>query len=171
MKTIIVAIGIVGIFSFSACNTTANQERETALENQRRTIDSLNTALARKQAIDSMNEINSRFSTAGPNTTTVQVINPDHNVPVNHHRDHYGHLHNQHAYAGGDEAYVEPAPAPHKKGWSAKAKGAVIGAGIGGVTGAVVNGRNRAAGAVIGTLIGAAAGTGTGAIIDKKKGR
>jgi hypothetical protein len=67
--------------------------------------------------------------------------------------------------------YEEVPQAPEKKGWSAKAKGAVIGAGAGAAAGAIINKRNRAAGAVIGGVLGAGAGTGIGAIIDKKNGR
>lgn len=56
-----------------------------------------------------------------------------------------------------------------KKGWSNTAKGAVIGAGVGAIGGAVINKRNRVKGAVLGGLIGAAAGAGTGILIDKKQ--
>lgn len=55
-----------------------------------------------------------------------------------------------------------------KKGWSATAKGAVIGAGAGAITGAVVS-KKKGQGAIIGGLAGAAVGAGTGAIIDGKK--
>jgi hypothetical protein len=67
----------------------------------------------------------------------------------------------------------QPAPVieQQRKGWSAKAKGAVIGAGTGAAAGAILNGRNRVAGAVIGGILGAGAGTGIGAIIDRKNGR
>ncbi|WP_026997171.1 YMGG-like glycine zipper-containing protein [Flectobacillus major] len=61
-----------------------------------------------------------------------------------------------------------PAKAKKKK-MSTVAKGAIIGAGVGAVTGAIVNKRNRGAGAVIGGVLGAGAGAATGAIIDKKK--
>ncbi len=64
-----------------------------------------------------------------------------------------------------------PAPAPVKKGWSAKAKGAVIGAGVGAVGGAILDKKNRGVGALIGGAAGAILGTGAGAVIDKKKGR
>lgn len=64
-----------------------------------------------------------------------------------------------------------PAPVPEKKGWSAKAKGAVIGAATGAAAGAIINKRQRAVGAVVGGVLGAGAGTGIGAIIDKKQGR
>ncbi|MGL2964977.1 YMGG-like glycine zipper-containing protein [Flavobacterium sp. XGLA_31] len=55
-----------------------------------------------------------------------------------------------------------------KKGWSNTAKGAVIGAGVGAVTGAIVS-KKKGEGAIIGGLAGAGIGAGTGAIIDSKK--
>jgi Na+-translocating ferredoxin:NAD+ oxidoreductase RnfD subunit len=58
-----------------------------------------------------------------------------------------------------------------KKGWSKSAKGAVIGGAGGAVVGAVVNKRNRAAGAVVGGVIGAGVGYGIGRAEDKKDGR
>lgn len=58
-----------------------------------------------------------------------------------------------------------------KKGWSKAAKGAVIGGAGGAVVGAVVNKRNRGAGAVIGGVLGGAVGYGIGRSKDKKDGR
>jgi len=58
-----------------------------------------------------------------------------------------------------------------KKGWSKAAKGAVIGAAGGAVLGAVINKRNRAAGAVIGGVIGGGGGYVLGRTMDKKDGR
>ncbi len=55
-----------------------------------------------------------------------------------------------------------------KKKKKSVVKGAVIGAGVGAVAGAIINHNNRGAGAVIGGVIGAGAGAATGAIIDKK---
>jgi hypothetical protein len=63
------------------------------------------------------------------------------------------------------------AKAAKKKGWSKAAKGTVIGAGGGAVLGAVVNKRNRAAGAVIGGVVGGGVGYGIGRHLDKKDGR
>lgn len=60
---------------------------------------------------------------------------------------------------------AEPAK---KKGWSNAAKGAVIGAGVGAATGAIVS-KKKGTGAIIGGLAGAGVGAGTGAIIDSKK--
>jgi membrane protein involved in colicin uptake len=56
-----------------------------------------------------------------------------------------------------------------KKGWSNKAKGAVIGAGVGAITGAAVSKDKKGKGALIGAGVGAAAGLGTGAVLDNKK--
>lgn len=58
-----------------------------------------------------------------------------------------------------------------KKGMSKAAKGAVIGGAGGAVLGAVINKRNRAAGAVIGGILGAGGGYGIGRSKDKKDGR
>ena len=58
-----------------------------------------------------------------------------------------------------------------KKGWSKAAKGAVIGGAGGAVAGAIINKRNRAAGAVIGGVIGGAGGYIFGRSQDKKDGR
>ena len=55
-----------------------------------------------------------------------------------------------------------------KKGWSSTAKGAVIGAGVGAATGAIIS-KKKGQGAIIGGLAGAGVGAGTGAIIDSKK--
>ena len=55
-----------------------------------------------------------------------------------------------------------------KKGWSKKAKGAVIGAATGAAAGAVINKKNRKVGGVVGGVVGAAAGYGIGRHKDRK---
>jgi len=69
----------------------------------------------------------------------------------------------------GAETGPIPAEPKKKKGWSNTAKGAVIGAGVGAVTGAIVDKKSSATGAVIGGLAGAGVGAATGAVIDHKK--
>ena len=59
--------------------------------------------------------------------------------------------------------------APEKKKMSAATKGALIGAGAGAASGAVIDGKKPVRGAVLGGVIGAGAGAATGAIIEKKK--
>ncbi|MEA5458435.1 YMGG-like glycine zipper-containing protein [Arcicella sp. LKC2W] len=57
-----------------------------------------------------------------------------------------------------------------KKKMSNVAKGAIIGAGVGALSGAVISRNNKPGkGAIIGGVIGAGVGAGTGAIIDKKQ--
>lgn len=63
---------------------------------------------------------------------------------------------------------VSYSAAKKKRKMSNVAKGALIGAGVGAITGAVVS-KKSGKGAIIGGVIGAGAGAGTGAIIDKKK--
>ncbi|MEO8794314.1 MAG: YMGG-like glycine zipper-containing protein [Daejeonella sp.] len=65
--------------------------------------------------------------------------------------------------------YVQSQPAA-KKGWSSAAKGAVIGAGAGAVTGVLVDKKNGR-GAVIGGVVGAGTGYVIGRAKDKKTGR
>jgi hypothetical protein len=60
------------------------------------------------------------------------------------------------------------AATPKKKKWSSTAKGAVIGAGVGAIGGAIID-KKHGEGAVVGGLIGAGVGAGTGAVIDSKK--
>jgi hypothetical protein len=68
-------------------------------------------------------------------------------------------------------AYETSNPAKQKKGWSKKAKGAVIGAGTGAAAGAIINKKNRTVGGVVGGVVGAATGYGIGRHEDKKDGR
>ena len=60
-------------------------------------------------------------------------------------------------------------PAKKKRRISRPVEGALIGAGVGAVSGAIIDKNNRGRGAVIGGVIGAGVGAGAGAIIDKKQ--
>jgi hypothetical protein len=180
MKPFITSVAIAGLFSLAACNSSANKEKDAALLLQQHTIDSMNTEMAKRKVIDSMNEV-SRMNIMIP-----QVISPvaqpqqvvaanssrstQHSVRRSTRNTHAASTRSNTTAQSQNTAYQET-PARRKKGWSAKAKGAVIGTGVGAITGAVVNKRNRGAGAVIGGLLGAGAGTGVGAIIDHKNGR
>jgi len=64
-----------------------------------------------------------------------------------------------------------PAKTVEKKGWSRKAKGAVIGGGGGAILGAVINKNNRLVGGAIGGAIGAGLGYVIGNELDRKHGR
>jgi YmgG-like glycine-zipper protein len=58
-----------------------------------------------------------------------------------------------------------------KKGWSRKAKGAVIGGGSGAILGAVINKNNRLVGGALGGALGAGIGYVIGNELDRKHGR
>jgi hypothetical protein len=75
----------------------------------------------------------------------------------------------QASYVKGYSDYYEQ-PQPQKKGWSSAAKGAVIGAGAGAVTGILVDKKN-ARGAIIGGVVGAGTGYAIGRAKDRKTGR
>jgi hypothetical protein len=173
MKKITGIVAIAGIALLSACQTKqADTTTTTAAANQH-VIDSLKTELVRQQVIDSMTAV---AKVEKPKTVTTHVVYTPAKKKTTTRRS-TASANTVNSYAG----YSQPAPVynepvapvqqPQKKGWSAKAKGAVIGAGVGAATGAIINKRNRGVGAIIGGVLGAGAGTGVGAIIDKKNGR
>ncbi len=172
MKTVISIAAIAGLMSLSACNTTAIKEKEAAMAAQQRTIDSMKLAMTRAHVVDSMNEAlqfqyNVQDIPVAQKTERIVVVQEKAPRRASRTRSQ--------SYSGYAQPAVYQQPVayeqPRKKGWSAKAKGAVIGAGTGAIAGAVINGRNRGVGAVIGGVLGAGAGTGIGAIIDKRNGR
>jgi len=64
-----------------------------------------------------------------------------------------------------------PAKTSEKKGWSRRAKGAVIGGGSGAIIGALIGKKNRLVGGAIGGALGAGMGYVVGNELDKKHGR
>ena len=60
-------------------------------------------------------------------------------------------------------------PPRRKRRISRPVEGALIGAGVGAISGAIIDKTNRGRGAVVGGVIGAGVGAGAGAIIDKKQ--
>ncbi|WP_242689044.1 glycine zipper 2TM domain-containing protein [Pedobacter sp. SYSU D00535] len=72
---------------------------------------------------------------------------------------------------GVSESYYYDQPqVQRKKGWSAAAKGAVIGAGAGAVTGILID-KKDARGGIIGAVVGAGTGYAIGRAKDRKTGR
>jgi len=172
MKTVISIAAFAGLMSLAACNTTAMKEKDAALAARQHTIDSMTIAMTRQHVVDSMNEaMKVTYDVASmpavEKTERIVVVKESAPKRVSRSRSQ--------TYSGYAQPAVYQQPVayeqPRKKGWSAKAKGAVIGAGTGAIAGAVINGRNRGVGALIGGVLGAGAGTGIGAIIDKKNGR
>jgi hypothetical protein len=179
MKQIISAVAIAGLFTATACNNSAVKQRDAAIQMQKNTIDSMNAELAKKRVVDSMSElVNTQYVLTPPATTSTGVAPTSVSSASRTVRHSYSgraprrSTTTRSASSSASQPVVyQEAPAPRKKGWSAKAKGAVIGTATGAAAGAIINKRNRAAGAVIGGVLGAGAGTGVGAVIDKKNGR
>lgn len=123
-----------------SCKNNADTQAEIERA-KKATIDSINAInVARQQAVDSMKAVKA--------ATRQSVVNERTTV-----------------YNSAGQA-TEPAK---KKGWSATAKGAVIGAGTGAAAGAIINHKDRVKGAAVGAILGAGAGAGTGAIIESSK--
>jgi hypothetical protein len=159
MKNLSLIIVAFSLIFTTACTSKAEKEQAAALERQH-IIDSMNMVMAKQKIIDSLNEVNrlqaEKLKAASAKTSKTR----NRSVTTSG-----SGTYNQGTASGG------AAPAQTKDGWSAKAKGAVIGGVAGAVGGAIINKRNPTAGAVIGGVGGAAVGTGVGAVIDKKKGR
>jgi hypothetical protein len=147
----------ISIFSaailFASCNSGADKEAALLKEKQF-AIDSMKHVMEKKAIVDSMNAVMARRE-AAKNEEETRVAE-ERNTRV------------------ASTNNVASAPvATRKKGWNHTAKGAVVGAGTGAVTGALIN-KKRGEGALVGSLIGAGVGTATGAIVDnsqKKKRR
>jgi outer membrane lipoprotein SlyB len=157
MKNVLIVFSLVA--ATMGCNNSANTNEKIQAARQA-AIDSVNRVVEierMKQAtIDSMNlirEEEQQLAEAKEATTrtkeTVVYRNPSSNggyTPV---------------------AYAPAAPA--KKKMSNAAKGALIGAGLGALTGVAIAKDKKGKGALIGAGAGAAAGAITGVIIDKQK--
>ena len=122
----------------SACNGGAEKAAEAQRAKQK-TIDSLSAVLVKQKAIDSMK--------------AVMALREKKNT----------HVIETHEIVNTSE---QPAK-EKKKGWSHTAKGALVGAGAGAITGAIINHKDPVKGAAIGTVVGAGVGAGTGLIVDK----
>jgi hypothetical protein len=129
----------------TGCNSSSNKQ-EDVLKAQQATIDSMKVAMQKQAIVDSMNNVMAEREKEKIREEKQQIVTSDNTTP---------------------------AATSKKKKWNHTAKGAVVGAGTGAITGAIVN-KKRGEGALIGSLIGAGVGAGTGAIVDhskKKKGQ
>lgn len=138
MKALYVALAALVIFS---CKNT-NDEARVYEDAKQEAIDSMKMEIAKQRIVDSMKlEAQKEQDRIAKEQAKREVIVVNQAAPA--------------------------APAEKKK-WSSAAKGAVIGAGVGAATGAIVS-KKKGEGAIIGGLAGAGVGAGTGAIIDSKK--
>lgn len=156
MKNLIPIIAL-SLLMGTSCN---NAEKQA---NQRR-IDSLEQSLAAQRVIDSMNQVQAYIADSIVAARAVLEA-PAGGTGTGR----SGTYRSSSTTTNNYNTYNQPAAQqPKKKGWSNTAKGAVIGAGAGALTGALVSDQ-KGKGAIIGGVIGAGAGAGTGAIIDKSQ--
>ncbi len=177
MRRITVLIGAVVLLA--SCNSGRTN---AALEAQQKTIDELKTEIAKQRIIDSMSRVHELAATKPDEEKPIVVKRVVRSTPktvaASNSDGYAGYSNNpapvvQPTYNEPAPVYQDPVPQPQqqKKGWSAKAKGGTIGAGVGAVAGAIIHKRQPAVGAVVGGILGAGAGVGVGAVIDKKQGR
>jgi hypothetical protein len=138
-----------------------NNEAELAKLQQQRSLDSMKVVMeqqqieiARQKTIDSMTQVLAAKEAAARSNRSYRSSGTT-------------------QYVQSNSARNEPVTPEEKKrkGWSGAAKGAVIGAGVGAVSGALIDNK-KGRGAIIGGVAGAGIGAGTGAIVDdaqKKK--
>jgi hypothetical protein len=171
MKNIVSIIAVTCVFA--SCGSGSDKQAEL-LQAQQKTVDSMRTEMVKKQTIDSMNNVAAQQS----------MVNQEQPVMVSSGQSRQGTArpHNTsntttNNYNSTPQPAVNTTPQPvattqpkKKKGWSAKAKGAAVGTGVGIVTGVLVD-KKKGEGALVGGLIGGAVGLGAGAIIDKKQKR
>ena len=146
MKAIYFALLSIVIVS---CQKTGKLDIQAARE---ATVDSMKVVLEKQRVIDSMQFEMARVEAARIEETKIETKREV--IVVNQQAPRL--------------TTTATSTTTKKKGWSNTAKGAVIGAGVGAATGAIIS-KKKAEGAIIGGLAGAGVGAGTGAIIDGKK--
>lgn len=156
-KVIVFTIAVIFLAScHSNHNTTADQINQAKQE----VLDSINQInQAKQEVLDSINAANNV-------TETKNMFNRQNGAQHRSYRGRYGNSSEPNYSAASSQA---PVARRKRWNWSDPAKGAVIGGAAGAATGAIVDRKHRAAGAVLGGLIGAGAGTGAGVIIDNRK--
>jgi hypothetical protein len=177
MKRIIPIIFAAVTFASCSNNTT-----DSAVK-QQETLDSMKAAMGQQHTIDSMNAATAALQNAQApaNHEVNMAATHTREVIVRHHEG--GHTvtrsnnssnnYNNSATVAPAPVAVAPAPAPQpqkRRGWTGAEKGALIGAGAGALSGALIDGK-KGEGAIVGGLLGAGAGAGAGALIQRKQNK
>lgn len=154
MKLILTAL--IAVVALTGCG---NNEAELAKLQHQRSIDSMNLVMeqqqleiARQKSMDSMAAVVAAKEAAARSNRSYRSSGSTQYVQSN----------------SGRAESTPTATEQKRKGWSGAAKGAVIGAGVGAVSGAMID-EKKGRGAIIGGVAGAGIGAGTGAIIDGAK--
>ncbi len=147
-KVILILMTLPAIYG---CNTKSNNNDVDIAKAKQAAVDSMkqvNLISQQQRQIDSL-EMVSKPNTTSTNATT-------------------GNAYTASARSTTPSTPVSYASTKKKKKMGNVAKGAIIGAGVGAITGAVVS-KKKGQGAVVGGVLGAGAGAGVGAIINKKQ--
>lgn len=150
-KVILILMTITGIYG---CNTkSTNSDAEITK--------------AKQAAVDSMKQVNliSQQQRQIDSLKTVAKVNP---TKANNMAASSANAYTSSSRSTTPSTPVSYASTKKKKKMGNVAKGAIIGAGVGAVTGAVVS-KKKGQGAIVGGVLGAGAGAGVGAVIDKKQ--
>lgn len=147
-KVILILITLTGIYG---CNTKSTNEIAKAKQAAVDSMKQVHLISQQQRQIDSL-----EMASEG-NPTKANAVNSTSN----------------NAYTASSRSTTPSTPVSYastqkKKKMGNVAKGAIIGAGVGAVTGAVVS-KKKGQGAIVGGVLGAGAGAGVGAIINKKQ--
>ena len=156
----ILAMITLGAVMATSCNTKPRTDATTTTVPAQDTV-----GLAQYQQWKAQNELSNEQKMQNQNlTSTAPASN---NASTVHHSTSRNTVYSSNSQSSNAAKSSSAA----KKGWSHAAKDAVIGGVGGAAAGAIINKKNRGAGAVIGGVIGAAGGYGLGRHKDKKTGR
>ncbi|MEO6328447.1 MAG: YMGG-like glycine zipper-containing protein [Ginsengibacter sp.] len=164
MKTIIIAFAITSVFA--ACNSKSSETKDVVgVDTTGMYKNNMIADTARVEPVLAPGSVKKVVETRSPDgsvtTTTTTSAAPRTSTRTR----------TQSSTSGNSTASTSPATTTtQKKGWSSRAKGAVIGGVGGAVVGAAVS-KKKGTGAVIGGVVGAAGGYIIGNEKDKKTGR
>ena len=170
MKNILVILTLS--WATVACNSTA-KTKEKVEEARQAAIDSVNQVVeverVKQATIDSMNMVKEEAlvqekEEAKEEIREAELVAANKVAVANKSSNDYSYT----PKSSTSKTTTSSTPAKKKKKMNNTAKGALIGAGVGAVTGAVVS-KKKGQGAIVGGLLGAGAGAVTGDIIDNQK--
>jgi len=158
MKNVLLGISLVCITM--SCNNKANTEKEIQSARQA-AIDSVNQVVelerVKQATIDSMNLVKEEEDRKAEAQKLARA------------KSGTAYRYSSSGSSGNSGDYVPVSQSSSKKKMSNAAKGALIGAGVGALTGVAIAKDKKGKGALIGAGVGAGAGALTGVVIDKQQ--
>ena len=153
-----VLLGILLVCITMSCNNKANTEKEIQAARQA-AIDSVNLVVelerVKQATIDSMNLVKDEEARKAEKIAQTKSGS--------------AYRYSSSGSSGNSGDYVPVSQSSSKKKMSNAAKGALIGAGVGALTGVAIAKDKKGKGALIGAGVGAGAGALTGVVVDKQQ--